>query len=507
MQKNFFHLFFLFAVSFNTYAQTPASGDIQAHINTIIANMPAAGGEDFTIPTSTEITDWKVMIGHILNAQYALAATEASALGYELFAYTDTGNMQLYYLLEEQQPQSRYWGTFIIHSNPCRTGLVLQAPHARYDFNTAKEAMYVFYQLDALAFMMNGTHRCNVSAYSTCTGTTKVCSSSSEAYRKSDMAHNESSMFHATTDALLNQVNNSMFVQLHGFAKKPSDPYVIMSNGTDMTPAVDPIPTFRDELIAVDNVLTFKIPHIDIGWTRLAGFQNTQGRMINGQVSPCSNGATAVSGRFIHMEQEKMRLRNDATGWAKVSTALGNTFPCDALPVEVLDFVATVTKEQRVQLQWSVGAEKDLSAYVLEKSASGDDFVEIARIRPSLSASHYQYFDNNPFAGSNFYRLKMLDRSGGISYSSTIRLLYPAKEVRVNVFPNPFKNVLYVEVDNWQGRYVQLFDALGRPVTARIFLRESVTTVDVSGIRQDGAYWLLVSSLSNVYSIHHIHRL
>ena len=82
----------------------------------------------------------------------------------------------------------------------------------------------------------------------------------------------------------------------------------------------------RDALLQEDNSLTFKIPHIDVNWTRYAAFDNTQGRYINGSPNACSVDATNTTGRFVHIEQERAKLRANETGWAKVSNALEKVF-------------------------------------------------------------------------------------------------------------------------------------------------------------------------------------
>ena len=99
-----------------------------------------------------------------------------------------------------------------------------------------------------------------------------------------------------------------------------------MSNGTDQTPENDYASLIRDALLEEDASLTFKIAHIDTDWTRLRGFTNTQGRFINSSPDPCGTSATETSGRFIHIEQARPKLRQDASGWAKMSNALGNVF-------------------------------------------------------------------------------------------------------------------------------------------------------------------------------------
>ncbi len=99
-----------------------------------------------------------------------------------------------------------------------------------------------------------------------------------------------------------------------------------MTNGTDKTPTTDYVTMIKNELFAIDNSLTFKLGHIDTDWGRLRGFTNTQGRFINGSANPCNTSASETSGRFIHIEQEKSKLRQDASGWEKMNVALGNVF-------------------------------------------------------------------------------------------------------------------------------------------------------------------------------------
>ena len=320
-------LLFLFLISTFSFSQTN-SGDIETYLTTILSTMPDDSGNDYTIPTSGNLTTWETTINAILADDLTTARTHANSVNYEIIEYTNTSltTHKVFYILKEKATQTNYWGTYVFSKNPERDDLILQAPHSAYDFNTGKEAIYSFKRLNNKALFLNGTHRCNHATASTCDGTTTVCSGSSEAFKISDMAHNTNTIFQKTTEILFNNISNSVFIQLHGFSKKSTDPYVILSNGTNITPTTDYAAMLKTALLAADNSLTFKIAHIDTSWDRLRGFTNTQGRFINGSVNPCNTAATATSGRFIHVEQEKSKLRQDATGWEKMNVALSNVF-------------------------------------------------------------------------------------------------------------------------------------------------------------------------------------
>jgi len=305
-----------------------ASGDIENYIGDLIDNVPGSYGDDYKIPTSTQLDTWDLILNAILSENISEAVLKSSEVNYQITEFTETSISpnQVFYILEEKSSQSNYWGTYVFSKTPIRGNLILMAPHIKYDINTGKQAIYCFKNNIAKAAFINGTHRCNNSEFSLCSGITSACSSESESYRVSDFAHNTNSIFQRSTENLFNNIPNSVFIQLHGFGQQASDPFVIMSNGTRETPAVDYATLIKDALLLEDGSLTFKLAHIDTGWTRLIGFTNTQGRLINNSADHCSTSATTTTGRFIHIEQEKAKLRDDATGWAKMSNALGNVF-------------------------------------------------------------------------------------------------------------------------------------------------------------------------------------
>ncbi len=324
--RNVILILLYFFSSIALFAQT-ATGNIENYIGDIIDNAPGSTGDNYIVPNTSELNKWNAIIDFIMVENLIEARSNADELNYQVTEFTDTSITpnQVFYILEEKNTQFNYWGTYVFSKTPTRNNLIIQAPHSKYDTNTGKQAIYCFKNNVARAVFINGTHRCNSDSYSSCSGTTSACGSSDN-YKMSDLAHTTTSMFQKTTENMFKSISNSVFVQLHGFGKRVSDPYVIMSNGTRETPAKDYAVLIKEALLVEDNTLTFKLAHKDLNWTRLIGFTNTQGRLINGSPDYCNTSATSTSGRFIHIEQEKYKLRNDETGWNKMSNALSNVF-------------------------------------------------------------------------------------------------------------------------------------------------------------------------------------
>jgi hypothetical protein len=329
MRRNLFILLGLFTGLAVLQGQS-YYGNLETYLNSLVEIIPGKNGNQFVPPGSGELETWREMIADVLSGDLAGAREKAELLNYKVTDFEDPGDYppSLYFVVEEKSPRDRYWGTYVFNRDPLRPGLVLQAPHTLYDLNTGCQAIFCFKRLDALALFFSGAHRCNHDSHTECSGSTTVCSGSSEPYRISDNAHNTNSAFQASTEVVFAKgPDTTVFVQLHGFTKQESDPYLIMSNGTRITPETDPIGTLKNELLLEDNELTSKVAHLDLDWTRLIALTNTQGRFINGSSDPCTEDATECGGRFIHIEQERTRLRADSAGWYKMYMALARTFP------------------------------------------------------------------------------------------------------------------------------------------------------------------------------------
>jgi hypothetical protein len=295
--------------------QQTVFGKLIEHVEAQVSAMPGSSGNHYQDPSPAEIVLFNDVLSAIVDADVALAASLANALDYEVIRFIDNTlpQNQEFIILQKTPSGDHFWGSLIYNQDACRD-VVIQCPHPRFDSNTGLEGAYIFTRLNTRAMMISGTHRCNSTSASNCSGTTTACGSSA-AYRKSDIAHNDDAIFQSTTEFLSGSIPASLFIQLHGFARQSGDPHLIVSNGTRDTPDPDPIDDLRQSLISIDPDITFKIPHIHTDWTRLTGFTNTQGRHLNISPDDCSANASTSTGRFVHIEQEFAMFRADESGW------------------------------------------------------------------------------------------------------------------------------------------------------------------------------------------------
>lgn len=114
------------------------------------------------------------------------------------------------------------------------------------------------------------------------------------------------------------------------------------------------------------------------------------------------------------------------------------TTPSSPLPVTLLDFFAGI-ENKRIKLSWATTSELDNSRFEIERSSDGRNFSKIGEVPGHGNSSNLQkyiYYDEHPFAGKIFYRLKQVDITNQHSYSNSRVVLFddPRKLV---VYPNP----------------------------------------------------------------------
>lgn len=89
--------------------------------------------------------------------------------------------------------------------------------------------------------------------------------------------------------------------------------------------------------------------------------------------------------------------------------------------------------------KWTTEKESGMDYYELQHSKNGTDFTTINNQLAvnAIGPNDYSYTDNNFSPGVNFYRLKMVERSGAIKYSIIIRTETPAQMELLSIVPNP----------------------------------------------------------------------
>jgi hypothetical protein len=110
-----------------------------------------------------------------------------------------------------------------------------------------------------------------------------------------------------------------------------------------------------------------------------------------------------------------------------------------ALPIELLEFSGSQSGNA-IELSWVTATETNNDFFTIEKLLANDLFQEVLRIPGSgttVIQKNYSAKDIKPSPGKNYYRLKQTDYDLKTSYSDLIKVMFQARSLQLQVFPNP----------------------------------------------------------------------
>ncbi|MEZ4962690.1 MAG: T9SS type A sorting domain-containing protein [Saprospiraceae bacterium] len=129
------------------------------------------------------------------------------------------------------------------------------------------------------------------------------------------------------------------------------------------------------------------------------------------------------------------------------------------LPIELTNFIAQEKEVHAVQINWSTASETNNAHFSIEKSPDGHAFRGIGQVPghgTSYATNHYQFVDESPFPGLNYYRLKQVDFDGQYSYSPIVSVDFDGGRTSA-VYPTLAKEVVYVSLPGDRNRSTGLF--------------------------------------------------
>lgn len=131
------------------------------------------------------------------------------------------------------------------------------------------------------------------------------------------------------------------------------------------------------------------------------------------------------------------------------------------LPVSFKKIFGAVMK-QAIEVNWIIAAETNNEYFTIEKSTDGFHFYHIGKVigLGNSTVEHtYQYVDEVPLAGDNYYRLSQADFNGTKAVLGIIRIHFNNKLQRLSIVysgPNPFNDFLMVEYNSNKSQVVEI---------------------------------------------------
>ncbi len=177
------------------------------------------------------------------------------------------------------------------------------------------------------------------------------------------------------------------------------------------------------------------------------------------------------------------------------------TFNGSAFPIKLERFTGEV-KTNSNDLKWVISAFSDVNKIVLERSANGSEFEPLNTYSGNVLLNReYLYSDVNPFSGANYYRLSTYNKDGTIQYSNVV-LLKRSEKIKINVFPNPVKNVVNLSfntVESLGPVQIKLYNNIGQLILVRaVNISSGINNFEIKADRMAvGSYKMIISNQQN----------
>jgi len=174
-----------------------------------------------------------------------------------------------------------------------------------------------------------------------------------------------------------------------------------------------------------------------------------------------------------------------------------------ALPVTLTSFTGKAVNKTS-ELKWTSEDEVNLTGYELQRSQDGLGFSTIAiAFAKNGSKNTYGYTDTHPHDGTNFYRLKMIEKDGSYNYSKVVTVNFgEIKNIQAAIAPNPVNSNINLQLKGVStGIYkIEITNAIGQSqLSKRINVTQNnqTETIITPLSMSNGIYYLSIYDENN----------
>lgn len=172
------------------------------------------------------------------------------------------------------------------------------------------------------------------------------------------------------------------------------------------------------------------------------------------------------------------------------------------LSADLLEFKA-IPIGAEVLTYWTTANEINVHSYSVEKSTDTKSWQEAGRLSSGnfVAENRYEMVDPLPFNGESYYRLKRLDANGHESFSPVVSVYLNLNEEYL-IFPNPVREVLYLDLSHTEGIVkMEIRDIHGKVVLNELLESNSIRNLDVSRLRS-GNYFIEIQTDNKIITRH-----
>lgn len=161
-----------------------------------------------------------------------------------------------------------------------------------------------------------------------------------------------------------------------------------------------------------------------------------------------------------------------------------------ALPTHLVSFTGRKSLKETIELKWKITDNSTPESFEVTRSSDGINFVKIGSVAGSEYVRSYDFVDGSILSGNNYYRLRMLDRDGAVTFSTIVVVSNGAKGVYLHsVTPSVVQGRTKLNIQSSENTSMQL---VVTDINGRIVHKQSIS---VSNGTQD--VWLDAARFSS----------
>lgn len=178
------------------------------------------------------------------------------------------------------------------------------------------------------------------------------------------------------------------------------------------------------------------------------------------------------------------------------------------MDIELQEFSASMSLQNTVELEWITSLENNIESFTVERSTDNLNYTDLTSVPAENNGNivlTYNAEDKQPPQGDVYYRLRITDLDGRVTYSAPVTIgsvitgVGDQAAVLPSVYPNPSKDgSVFVKEGVEKIRMITVYDPAGKVVLHNEELIESITEIPVR-MMANGMYVIEIRTAENVY--------
>ncbi|MEQ1552950.1 MAG: T9SS type A sorting domain-containing protein [Ferruginibacter sp.] len=247
-----------------------------------------------------------------------------------------------------------------------------------------------------------------------------------------------------------------------------------------------------------------------------AFFSNTVPRTTTIATTGCNAGSTSSytyttpannDGEYVNFaapDNPTLAAGNSGSGTSSLSFSNNGCAippPNVVTPITLSSITAFRLSKNSVLVNWKTLSEVNIKYMAVERSGNASEFIEIAqlnRLGGVSSSQNYQYVDNSALLANSYYRLRIVDNDGKITYSNIVTLKSIVSNSNILCYPKLANDKVTIE---WNSKNVSttaitIIDAFGRVILNKnIFTNIGFNKSEIDiNILKTGVYYVRINN-------------